>query len=107
MKNDPQYPTEEADEWELGDDELAESGSRPAPCSPRFEQFAGFLVPEGHAVFGGMAVHPIIDRETCGPIDGYPKESQWFAVAFCATDQERITAALNGENRVLSQPEIE
>ena len=66
--------------------------------SPRFEQFAGFLVPEGHAVFGGMTVHPIIDRETCGPIDGYPKESQWFAVAFSATDQEEIAAALNGEN---------
>lgn len=44
---------------------------------------------------------PIVDNETCGPIDGYPKPKQMMAFAFTPSAQAAICNALNSvENSI-------
>lgn len=62
----------------------------------RFEQWAGIDCPDDSLMpFSGVTIWPIIDRETCGPIDGFPREDQFFAVAFTSASQAVIANALN------------
>ena len=41
-----------------------------------------------------MTIWPIVDRETCGSIDGYPRHDQWCAVAFTSKMQDIVAHAL-------------
>lgn len=64
-----------------------------------FEMWAGTGYPESWAkttgVDSGVTVWPIINKETCGTINGYPRPDQWYCVALDHKDQERICNALN------------
>ena len=65
----------------------------------RYEQWAGTGIPKEWKSFGfkdpSGIVWPIVDTETCGPIDGFPSPDQWYLVAFDSDVQAKILALLN------------
>lgn len=67
----------------------------------RYECWAGRGIPKEWEYFGfedpSGVIWPIVDLETCGPIDGYPKPEQWYCVALDHNIQDRICRLLNKE----------
>lgn len=67
----------------------------------RFEMWAGFLsVGVLEEMLGDpvtsepLTIYPIVDKKTCGPIDGYPRTDQFYAVTFSSKTQETVALAL-------------
>lgn len=53
------------------------------------------------------AVYPIVDNETCGPIDGTPRDDQHFCVCFTPKDQRKVWLMLNGlEEPLYDNPDV-
>ncbi len=67
----------------------------------RYEEWAGTGIPKCWKDLGfddpSGVVWPIVDNETCGPIDGTPEQEQWFAVAFTPAAQAMICKLLNDD----------
>ncbi len=69
---------------------------------PRFSCWAGQGLPRGWAQnmggrfadFDGDVVWPIVDNETCGPIDGYPKPDQMLCWCPSAEKQSQVVTML-------------
>lgn len=81
--------------------ELARSGAEPRTSNHRFQTWAGTTsmgvlerllgIPETEEP---LTVWPIVDHETCGPINGFPRLDQWCAVAFSSEMQNTVARAL-------------
>ncbi len=74
-----------------------ESEPAPAECvSPRFSCWCGRGLPKAWAdnigIASGDVVWPIVDRQTCGPIRGYPTPEQMLC--WCPS-QEKQSAVVD------------
>lgn len=69
----------------------------------RFEMWCGTGWPKGWVKAFNLkipedecvVVWPIVDTETCGNIDGFPKPEQWYCIAFTSESQLEICNLLN------------
>lgn len=81
--------------------ELAKPRPKPRTTNDRFQTWAG-TTSKGvlERALGlpiteePLTVWPIVDRETCGPINGFPRMDQWCAVTFSSEMQNTVARAL-------------
>lgn len=88
--------------------EKTDSGKLPAHTEAhhrRFEMWVGQGLPKGWAENMGMAgedvgdvVWPIVDNQTCGPIDGYPRPEQMLCWCPSSEKQQEVLLALRAAN---------
>lgn len=81
--------------------EIKKSESEPRAPNRRFQTWAGTAstgvlekllgIPETEEP---TTVWPIVDHETCGPINGFPRTDQWCAVTFSSEMQNTVARAL-------------
>lgn len=75
---------------------------RSSDGSMRFEMWAGMGLPKGWAENMGLkgddvgdVVWPIIDKEMCGPIDGFPRPDQMLCWCPSSEKQRQVFEMLN------------